>query len=71
MLKTLKRWLRKLYRLPGKPPALKRPTYYVPIVSSSTPAQRRYLLERYGAVLHPEIRKKLQAQQYWHGQKSS
>lgn len=65
---TLRRWLRMLAWLPGRPPQPPPPVYYVPLIPSDTPDARRYLLERYGAQLHPKIRFKLEAEEHWHNQ---
>jgi len=39
--------------------------WFTPLIPSDTAEARRYLLERYGAQLHPRIRKKLEAEQHW------
>jgi len=58
-------WLQKLWRLLGQPSKPTPPVYFVPVVSCATSAQRKYLLERYAAQLHPKIRFQLRAMEHW------
>ena len=64
VLSVLRRWWRLLVWLPGRPPKPTPPVYFVPLIPSDTPAVRRYLLERYGAELHPKIRFQLLAKEH-------
>jgi hypothetical protein len=58
-------WLRMLAWLPGRAPKLTPPIFYTPTIATDSSKSRRYLLERYGAQLHPKIKKRLQAEERW------